>query len=73
MTQQGMEMKKKGARTIFGAGTKSIEKYNAGHGKRSRTKQNFFLITNKKLFQKRRLKSRVTRITALQKLNQEIF
>ena len=66
-------MKKKGARTIFGAGTKAIEKYNAGHGKRSRTKPKFFLITNKKLFQTRRLKSRVTRITALQKLNREIF
>ena len=35
-TTSGSE--KKRAITIFGAGTKSFEKYNAGHGKRSRAK-----------------------------------
>ena len=35
---------KKRARTIFGAGSKSIEKINAGHGTRSRTKPKFLLM-----------------------------
>ena len=36
MMQQQVEIKKKErARTIFGAGTKSAEKYNAIHGKKS--------------------------------------
>ena len=38
MTRQQVEMEKKNkkrARTIFGAGTKSVEKYNAEHGKKS--------------------------------------
>ena len=37
---------KKRARTIFGAGTKSVEKYNAKHGKKSWANQNFFLSEN---------------------------
>ena len=69
---------KKRTRTIFGAGTKSVEKYNAGPGKWSTANPKIcswtiMLITNKKLFQKRWLKSAVRRITALQKLNWEIF
>ena len=35
MTQQQVQIKKR-ARTIFDAGTTSVEKCNAGHGKRSR-------------------------------------
>ena len=35
---------KKRARTIFGAGSKSIEKLNAGHGTRSRAKPKFLLV-----------------------------
>ena len=42
MTQQQVEIKKR-ARKIFGAGTKSNKKYNAGHGTRSRSKSKFLL------------------------------
>ena len=34
---------KKRARAIFGSGAKSVEKHNAGHGKRSRAKPKFLL------------------------------
>ena len=42
MTQQQVEIKKR-ARKIFGAGTKSNKKYNAGHETRSRSKSEFLL------------------------------
>ena len=46
-TTSGNEKKnKKRARTIFGTGTKSVEKYNAEHGKKSWANQNFFLSEN---------------------------
>ena len=38
-----MEMKKKRTRTIFGAGTKSVEKYNAGPAKWSTANPKFLL------------------------------
>ena len=38
--------KKKRARTFFGAGTKSAEKYNSGYGKDLELNQDFFLDDN---------------------------
>ena len=37
------ENEKKGARTVFSAATKSVERYKAGHGNRSWAKPKFLL------------------------------